>query len=387
MSESGNALLAARNIAGMLWRRAAAVPKRAVRLTRRAERARQQADLFRNEWRIHRELAAIARGRGPIVAGPWLSEVGFEALYWIPFLRWFEDRYRVDARRVIVVSRGGVADWYRDVADRYVEIFDRVDPATFARRNEERRQAHEGGGQKQTRAGAFDAELVAAAAGETGARAPSVCHPSLMYRLFTPVWLGNRAADVIFRHASMAPVTAAPPDFELPRQYLAAKFYTGAALPDRPDCRRALRELVRRAASELPVVMLDTGLATDEHEDYLFADIPGVISLRDRLPARSNLGVQTSVVARAQGYIGTCGSLAWLAPMLGVPTVAVYADDRLLATHLYLARQLYRRMDAAPFDTLDLRAVDALDALALGGPRRDASAAGAPRESAQEVAR
>ena len=37
--------------------------------------------------------SAIWRGlvaqRETIVAGPWLGEVGFELLYWVPFLRWF----------------------------------------------------------------------------------------------------------------------------------------------------------------------------------------------------------------------------------------------------------------------------------------------------------
>ena len=74
----------------------------------------------------------LARGRHPIVAGPWLSEVGFEVLYWIPFLRWFEDRYRVDRERVIAVSRGGASSWYADVAGAYVDIFDHLDPETFA---------------------------------------------------------------------------------------------------------------------------------------------------------------------------------------------------------------------------------------------------------------
>ena len=88
-----------------------------------------------------------------------------------------------------------------------------------------------------------------------------------------------------------------------------------------------------------------------------------MISLRDRLEPRTNLGVQTAVIAASQAFIGTCGSLAWLAPMLGVRTIAVYADDRLLMTHLYLARQMFHRMDAAPFETLDLRAVGELDVL------------------------
>ena len=361
---SAGPLVAARNVAALLWRRAAAVPKRAVRLKRRAERARQQAALFQAEWQIERELAALARGRGPIIAGPWLSEVGFEALYWIPFLRWFEDQYRVDRERVIAVSRGGVADWYRNVATQYVEIFDHFDPATFAQRNAQRRETAEGGGQKQTTQSAFDEELIAIARKAAGAPRAAVCHPSLMYRLFGQFWLGNRAADVVFRHTGYEAVQASATDsLGLPERFIAAKFYTGAALPDTPESRRGLRDLVRAAAARMPVVMLDTGLRTDEHEDYLFRDIPDVISLRDRLEPRTNLGVQTAVTAASRGFIGTCGSIAWLAPLLGVPTVAVYTDDRQLTTHLYVARQAYRRMEAASFETLDLRAAQELDVL------------------------
>ena len=109
--------------------------------------------------------------------------------------------------------------------------------------------------------------------------------------------------------------------------------------------------------------MLDTGMATDEHEDYLFRGIPNVTSLRDRLEPRTNLGLQTAVVASADAFVGTCGSLAWIAPMLGVNTVAVYADDRLLLSHLYFASQAYRTMDAGRFDALDLRAVTHLNLL------------------------
>ncbi len=33
-------------------------------------------------------LDRIASSRQPIVIGPWTGEVGFELLYWIPFLEW-----------------------------------------------------------------------------------------------------------------------------------------------------------------------------------------------------------------------------------------------------------------------------------------------------------
>ena len=146
-------LIAARNLAAKAWRRGSAVPRRSAHVARRA-RVREQWTMFRAEWRIERELAFLARGRHPIIAGPWLSEVGFEVLYWIPFLRWFEDRYRVDRERVIAVSRGGASSWYADVAGAYVDIFDHLDPETFAQRNAERRDVDESGGQKQTTHGA-----------------------------------------------------------------------------------------------------------------------------------------------------------------------------------------------------------------------------------------
>lgn len=332
---------------------------------RRVDRVREQARAFQTEWQIEREIAAVASGRGPIIVGPWLSEVGFEVLYWIPFLRWFEDRYRVDRERVVAVSRGGVADWYRDVADRYVEIFDHIDPGTFGRRNAERRDNSESGGQKQTAPGALDRDILSAARDATGLADAAVCHPSLMYRLFGQFWLGNRALDLVESHTRhLALHVERASNLGLPAKYVAAKFYTGAALPDTPEYRRALRDLVRLVARQLPVVTLDTGMATDEHEDYLFDDIPNVISLRQQLLPASNLGVQASVIAGGQRFVGTCGSLAWIAPMLGVDTTAVYAEDRFLASHIMFAGQVYGRMGAASFETLDVRAAMEVDWLA-----------------------
>ncbi len=171
-------LAALRNLGAKAWRKAAAAPKRVVRASRRTARVQQQAASAVAEWQLQRQIAAVAQGRGPIVAGPWLSEVGFECLYWVPFLRWFEDRYRVDADRVIAVSRGGVAEWYADVAGRYVEIFDEMTPAAFAQRNAERRDRDQSGGQKQLSAGALDRELIAAAARAAGAATTAVLHPA-----------------------------------------------------------------------------------------------------------------------------------------------------------------------------------------------------------------
>ncbi len=84
---------------------------------------------YRAELRVRRELARARSARRPLIVGPWTSEVGYEALYWIPFLRWAADRYGVPSSRVIALSWGGTALWYRGIAVRYLEFLDLVEPA------------------------------------------------------------------------------------------------------------------------------------------------------------------------------------------------------------------------------------------------------------------
>ena len=349
-------LAAARNLTAKTWRHGSAAPRRFIRVARRA-RFREQLELLRTKWGIERELAALARDRRPIVAGPWLSEVGFEVLYWIPFLRWLEDRYRIDRDRVVAISRGGVSSWYDDVAASYVDIFDHMDPETFNRRNAERRDSGESGGHKHKRHSALDEDLLNAVKRQLGAGDALHCHPRLMYVLFDQFWSGNRPLDLVMSRTRHRLLSVPPPaDMGLPERYVAAKFYTGTALPDTADYRRALRQLVAHAARSMPVVLLDTGLKTDEHEDYGFDDLPHVSSVRQQLTPQTNLAIQTAVIAGSQGYIGTCGSLAWLAPMLGIDTIAVYADPRFLVSHIFFATHVYRQTSAARFDALDLGA-------------------------------
>jgi hypothetical protein len=331
----------------------------AVRTTRYWDRVQRRAlGAAALEIGVRRELRRAAAGDAPIIVGPWLSEVGYEALYWVPFVRWFAEHYRVAPERLVVVSRGGVASWYADVAAHYVELLDLFPPAEFAARNEERRSS---GDQKQLGAAAFDTAIVDRVRTVIGAPGARVCHPSTMFRLLRHFWLGTESLQQVLDHTRYArvavPAAVVP---ALPERYVAVKFYTGRALPDRPANRAALRALVERVSRDTAVVALSTGLALDEHEDYLFRDIPGLITLDGALTPQNNLAVQTAVIGRAERFIGTCGSVAWLAPMLGTETLAVYADEHFLTPHLYAAAQVYPAMNAAPFTTLNLRAMDSL---------------------------
>ena len=372
-----NVLLAARNIGALAARRISRAAERLsgrkarARRQRRAERDGEQAAFAAGEDDVLREVAALARGSRPIVVGPWLSEVGFEVLYWVPFVRWVAAEFGLDAERLVVVSRGGAASWYGDIASRYVDIFDLLPPGEFASRNRQR-IADEAGGQKQMGPADLDREIVTRARASLRFDDPALLHPSLMYRLFRQFWAGNRSLDsVVQRLRFVAPrvdrSVALP---VLPPRLVAVKLYTGTALPDSPDNRAALRAWIRQVADDQPVVLLDSPPALDDHTDFGVDVARPVVTLRGSMTAANNLAVQTEVLRRAERFITTCGGLAWLAPMLGVDTVALYSDDRFLATHLYLARHVYRRMaSAGTFATLDVRGMSALGALQEQGSR------------------
>ena len=334
-----------------------------VRTSRYWDRLRDRTwPLVARDVSVRRALRSIANSPAPIIVGPWLSEVGYEALYWVPFLRWFTRQYDVDPDRVIALSRGGVASWYAGIASRYVEQFDLFTPEEFAARNEARQRD---GDQKQLAVLGFDEEIVRRARARAGILTSTLCHPSTMFRLLRQFWLGNDSLQSVLDYTEYARVnTIAAVDLpRLPDTFVAVKFYTGRALMDTREHRERLRHLVERISHRYPVVALNTNLSLDEHADYVFKDVPGLITLDGWLTPQNNLAVQTEVIRRATRFVGTCGSLAWLAPMLGTDTLAVYADDHFLTPHLYAARHAYNTMDAARFTPLDLAVLDDIDVL------------------------
>ena len=354
-------LHAVRHAAEGLRDRLVTLAKPVFQRTRRRLRAadRRRAHLverwgfYRTEWSIERELETIAAGDRPIVAGPWLSEVGFETLYWVPFLHWFRAAYRVSPERLVAVSRGGTESWYAGLASRYVEIWDDVDPQEFARRNAARATT------KQYELSDLDRDVLASVERRLGTADVAVLHPGLMYRLFTLYWSGQRAmgfVDAHTRFTRVEPPAVIDPAL-LPRDYLAVKFYAARSLPDTPDVRARLRAVVAAASDRLPVVLLDTGLILDEHADYELAG-SRIISARSWMTPRNNLAVQTQIIAGARAFIGTCGSLAWLAPRLGVDTSALYVDPKWLHAHLAVAMRAYHKLGAGRFAVADLRALE-----------------------------
>ena len=324
----------------------------------RVSSARAAALSARTRLRLRR-LAASGR---PIIVGPYFGEVGFELLYWIPFLAWFVHRYNVDSSRVIAVSRGGAASWYAHLAGRYCDVFDVIDPAEFRARNDERIRTS--GEQKQIDVTALDEQIADAVRRRLG-RDGAVLHPSVMYALFAPFWWGHLPLDWVDRHARFVRLTppALPPHVALPHEFAAVKFYFNDCFVDSPAVRAVVHEVVHNISHALPIVSLSTGLAIDDHDA---CEPHGHAAIQPGYEARSNLDVQTAIVARARQFVGTYGGFSYLSPFFGVPATAYYSDPHGYSVrHLEVARLAIDRMGGAP---LELRpAVGATTGVRDGG--------------------
>jgi hypothetical protein len=293
----------------------------------------------RTSAQFERDLTAMVARPESIVAGPWLGEVGFELLYWVPFLAWCAQRFDIPPDRWLIISRGGTASWYRSFAARYADVFDQVSPEVFRDRHDER--IRELGEQKQTRLTTFDEQLIAGAAATYQLSSWSVLHPSRMYELLNPFWWGHLDSRWIRRHTHYARLP--PPGYTdvpaMPARYVATKFYFNECFPPTDANRAFASDVLRALAKEGPVIALSTGLAIDDHHSHTAADT-GVRHLPEGIDAARNLHVQDALVAGARAFVGTYGGFSYLAPFHHVPSYAFYSvANGFSPKHLALAQE------------------------------------------------
>jgi hypothetical protein len=343
----------------LAWMRAMLVRQRKVnsQLLRRADLAERTAQY---EQRVRDRLLRLSRSKLPIIVGPWTGEVGFELLYWVPFLQWACERFSIDRRRLIVLSRGGVLPWYAHLADRYADAFSFVSPEAF-------RDATEAV-KKQRSSRTFDRQLVRSAMRAHGLTRAHVLHPKMMYDLFWSFWgyaTTVRDLDKVTSYRALTPPALPAAIAGLPRDYVAVRFYFSRCLPETPENRAFVERTLMSLTAQTHVVMLNTPFTVDDHRDFTMGDRSRIHSVADRMTPETNLAVQTAVVANARAFVGTYGGYSYLAPLYGVDSIAFYSKGNFKRQHLDLAHRVFARLGTARLLPVDVRSADSM-ALAFG---------------------
>jgi hypothetical protein len=319
------------------------------------------------------ELARLARRDGPILVGPWLSEVGFELLYWIPLLSWAAERYGLDRERMVAATRGGAGAWYGDLCARSIDAFDFYGPDEVRAFNERRRR--ETGSLKQLAIRDLEQELISHARAQMGGRQVTVIHPSVVYNLLAPFWARRRPIMSVERRSAFGPLPhhtleqVAPVDLSgLPRDYVAVKAYFSSCFPDTPGNRRFVTDLVERLARDSHVVLLSTRIRVDDHSDFqedLWSD--RVHPVDHLMSPRDNLAVQTRLIAGARALFATYGGFSYLGPFYGVTSYSFYSHSNFNPAHFDVMGRAVGQLRAAGsgggFVTLSVRDAELLESI------------------------
>jgi hypothetical protein len=294
---------------------------------------------------VRRELERLQKSTAPVVVGPWVGEVGFELLYWIPFLNRALRTYKLEDRRLIVVSRGGAGHWYRHLTREYVDVFSLFTLDEYRQANEERWSKV--GHQKQSGVEQMDLDIFERARQRLGLQQAELLHPSLMYQLLRFYWFEKAGVGLLNHHTDyrrLSPVPRSPALKDLPSEYVAVRFYFRQSFPDTPENQRFAAHVIRSLSQEIPVVLLNTGLRLDDHEDLSVLG-KNVYRVDELMRPEQNLEIQTEIISNARAFVGTYGGLAYVGPYYGVPSISFYStEDELIPAHIDVSWRLGRQM-------------------------------------------
>jgi hypothetical protein len=310
----------------------------------------------------------LGRQDRPIVIGPWLTETGFELLYWIPFIAWAKAYGSLHEDQLIVVSRGGAAPWYRHITSNYHDILSLYTADEFRARNDAR--VHEQKGRlKHIDMGDFDREIVDRVRAARGLGKVKVLHPSLMYNLFNVFWRQQAPITLVEAFSVFRPLPKLPLGdlaAHLPRDYVAVKFYANSALPDTAGNRALITQTLADLTRSSEVVLLNTPHRYDDHSDFAPVRHERLHSVEHLMTPEKNLEVQTRIISGAKAFVGTYGGFSYLAPFCGTGMVGFYSNPAAFRfDHLEVAKRVFSSLKTAPFVPLEVKDLDVVR-LAMG---------------------
>ena len=241
-------------------------------------------------------------------------------------------------------------------------------------------RAH-GGRLKHLDVSAFDREIVQRVADRHALGKVKLLHPSAMYGLFNAYWRQMAPVTLVDAFTSFSGLRPPlRPDIaaRLPARYVAAKFYANGALPDTPENRAFVARTLAELTRTHDVVLLNTRVRFDDHGEFTAGVRDRIHSIDHLMRAEDNLEVQSAVIGGAEAFVGTYGGFSYLAPLLGVNTVAFYSHPAgFRFDHLDVARRVFSSLRLGAFVPLDVREIDVVR-LGIGGDVESLGCAGGP---------
>lgn len=310
--------------------------------------------------RLRLFMRHLAASRRPIVVGPHHRELGFEILYWLPFVQQLRADYGLDKGRLIALSRGGLGPLYDMAGSADIYDFLPVDTVRLhALRAQQRQQSS-----KQYAVEPWERHVVELAASALGLERPLMLHPSWMYQLLHPAWVDKMPMQQLatYLNPTALPLLPLPPGLTLPERFIAVRLYARATMEPHDGVTLYLKQQLTRLAKKQPLVFLSSDQRYDDHADIIRPFGDNMLELSVASP-QTNLASQVAVLQRAMLFVGTYGGLAQTALRVGKPTVALYTQWGGTAfAHVDLTHRLALAA-GVPFYLMQVQALEQLEGL------------------------
>lgn len=266
----------------------------------------------------------LAASRRPIIVGPQHRELGFETLYWLPFVQQLRADYGLEKGRLIALSRGGMGQVYDMAA--HADVYDFL-PVDTVRLYQVRATAAQQTS-KQYQVEPWERHVVELAASTLGLERPLMLHPSWMYQLLHPAWVDKMSMQELSRWLNPTPLPTLPlPEgLTLPENFVAVRLYARPTMQAHDNVVFWLKRRLTQLAVSRPLVFLSSNERYDDHADILRPFGPNMFDLSAFTTPQTNLAVQLAVLQRCTLFLGTYGGLAQLALRAGKPVVGLYTN-------------------------------------------------------------
>ena len=312
------------------------------------------------QLRLRLFLRHLAASRRPIIVGPHHRELGFEILYWLPFVQQLRADYGLEKGRLIALSRGGLGPLYDMAGSADIYDFLPVDTVRLHALKATQQQRSS----KQYAIEPWERHVVGLAASALGLERPLTLHPSWMYQLLHPAWVDKMPMHQLARwlNPTPLPLLPLPAGLTLPERFIAVRVYARATMQPHDGVTLYLKQALAKLAKKQPLVFLSSPARYDDHADILRPFGDNMLELSAASPA-TNLAAQVAVLQRATLFVGTYGGLAQTALRIGKPTVALFTQWGGTAfAHVDLTHRL-ALASGVPFYLVQAQALEQLEAL------------------------
>jgi hypothetical protein len=301
-----------------------------------------------------------------LIIGPWYSEIGYELLYWLPYL-W--KRFATDIKkyeRIIVISRGGVGAWYSWIKRaEYVNIED-IDSKLLNKIFTERKH---GSFQKQMKFGTHEKKILDKFFSKYSINKEDcdILDPSFIFLSIWGFLLEERGVK------SLKPLLHK--DFKIPKNdlhsniildennyfselqpYIAIKIYSNSCLEINDNSTFYLNKikliLQRFKKLNYNFVLLDFDIGDDHSQmklnNELFDDlnIKRMSQMIDEIDVKNNIGIQSQIVKFSKFTLTSYGGFSYLAPMYDLKSLSISnKNEKIIFRHSQTSKIINNQVD------------------------------------------